>query len=194
MHSLDLDNLTKNELLDLVRTLEHRLEQSEAAMVSTTVDGTGPSWNQAAERLFGYGAAEMVGRSIDPLLPPEMADQEKTPIRPRIMACEQVDSRESVRLQLLSAIVGSTDDAVMSWYADGTLLTWNEGAQAMLGYSAEEILGNSVSVLMPPGDADWQELTRAVAAGEKVLNQGTVRRHRNGTMIQVAVTCSSLRD
>ncbi len=213
------------------------VENSHDAIVSTTVDGRVLSWNQAAERLFGYGAAEMVGRSIDRLLPPEMADQEKASIRPRIMAGEQVDSRETVRLRksgeridvsmsvaplrgaagaivgissitrditekktheqrlrLLSAIVGTTDDAIMSWSADGTLLSWNEGAEAILGYSAEEILGNSVSVLMPPGDADWKELTRAVAAGEKVLNQGTVRRHRNGTMIQVAVTCSPMRD
>ncbi|HTS52114.1 MAG TPA: PAS domain S-box protein, partial [Burkholderiales bacterium] len=189
------------------------------------------------EQLFGYGAAEVVGRSIDPLLPPEMADQEKAAIRPRIMAGEKLDSRESVRLRkggeridvsmsvaplrdaagaivgistitrdvtekkrreqrlrLLSAIVGSSNDAIMSWSAGGTLLTWNEGAEAMLGYSAEEMVGNSVSLLMPPGDADWQELTRAVAAGEKILNQAAVRRHRDGTMIQLAVTCSPVRD
>ena len=74
------------------------VESSHDAILSMTVDGTVLSWNQAAERLFGYAAAEIVGRSLDPLLPPEIAEQEKAWIRPRILAGEHVDSRETVRV------------------------------------------------------------------------------------------------
>ncbi len=98
------------------------------------------------------------------------------------------------RLRLLSAIVGSSDDAIMSWSLDGTLLSWNPGAQAMLGYSAAEIIGKSVSLLMPSTHGDWEQISRRAASGEKVVNQHSVRRHRNGTIISVAMTCSPMRD
>ncbi|MEO8628585.1 MAG: PAS domain S-box protein, partial [Betaproteobacteria bacterium] len=98
------------------------------------------------------------------------------------------------RLGLLSAIVGSSDDAITSWSPDGTLLSWNPGAQAMLGYSAAEVLGKSVSLLMPSTHGDWEQISARAAAGEKVVNQHSVHRHRNGTMISVAMTCSPMRD
>ena len=105
-----------------------------------------------------------------------------------------VAASEALMQQRLASIVDSSHDAILSWSVDGTLTSWNDGAEAMLGYSAEEILGKSVAVLMPPGDSTWEELTRAVAAGEKILHQASVRRHRTGALIQVAVTCSPVRD
>jgi diguanylate cyclase (GGDEF)-like protein/PAS domain S-box-containing protein len=82
----------------------------------------------------------------------------------------------------------------MSWSMAGVLLTWNPGATQMLGFTEGEVLGKSVSLLMPPDNLEWEEITRHVNAGGKVQNQQSVRRHRNGTMIPVAITCSAMRD
>ncbi len=145
----DLDNLTKNELLDLVRRLEHRIEHPEP--------DAGPA------------------------------------IRDRPLALDFA-AAQALMQQRLASIVESSHDAILSWSVAGTLVSWNEGAQAMLGYPAEEILGKSVALIMPPADSDWEQLTRTVAVGEKVVNQASMRRHRNGTIIPVAVTCSPMRD
>ncbi len=351
------EQLTQQRLASIV-------ENSHDAIIATSVDGIVLSWNGAAELLFGYGPAEMIGRSIDPLYPPEIAEQEKAATGPRVLAGEAVDSRETVRLnksaeridvsislaplrdaggaivgvssiirdirahkeaerklaesherlralaalsydwcweqdedlrftyhsaewgpyrdqirrtvlgrtrfempiqwqseqqraehaktlaecrpfkdlnyrvrdpngrdyhltvsgepifdavgafkgyrgiarditdkatqegrlRLLSAIVGSSDDAIMSWSLAGVLLSWNPGATQMLGYLEADILGKSVAVLMPPENTEWEQITRHVAAGGKVQNQQGVRRHRNGTIIPVAITCSAIRD
>ena len=144
----DLQNLSKNELLDLVRTLDDRLEHPG----------------------------------------PETKSLGKHSLQLDIAAAQALMQRR------LAAIVESTHDAVLSWSMDGTVVSWNEGAEAMLGYPAQEILGKSVAMLMSPADGDWEQLTRAVAAGDKILHQASVRRHRNGALIQVAITCSPVRD
>jgi diguanylate cyclase (GGDEF)-like protein/PAS domain S-box-containing protein len=350
------EQLTQQRLASIV-------QNSHDAIIATSVDGIVLSWNRAAEQLFGYDTAEMIGRSIDPLYPREIAAQEKASTRPRVLAGEAVDSRETVRLhkngdridvsislaplrdasgaivgvssitrdirahkeaerklaqsherlralaalsydwcweqdedlrftyhsaefssyresirrsaigrtrfelpiqwqseqqraehaaalaqrkpfkdlkyrvqdasgreyhltvsgepifdtagrfkgyrgigrditeketqeerlRLLSAIVGSSDDAIMSWSVSGTLLSWNPGATQMLGYLEADVLGKSVGMLMPAENSEWEETTRRVAAGGKVQNQQSVRRHRNGTIIPVAVTCSAIR-
>ncbi len=85
------EQLTQQRLASIV-------ENSHDAIIATSVDGVVLSWNRAAELLFGYGLAEMIGRSIDPLYPPEIAAQEKAATDPRVLAGEAVDSRETVRL------------------------------------------------------------------------------------------------
>ena len=72
------------------------VETSQDAILSLTIDGTVLSWNGAAERLFGYSAAEIVGRSIDLLLPPESRERERDLIRGRIHAGQPVESYETV--------------------------------------------------------------------------------------------------
>jgi diguanylate cyclase (GGDEF)-like protein/PAS domain S-box-containing protein len=97
-------------------------------------------------------------------------------------------------VRLLSAIVESTDEAILSWSPAERILSWNPGAEAMFGYTAEEALGKPVSMLLPaPGNQDEETLHARILAGERVNGWETVRRHRNGTVIQVAVTCSPIR-
>src|SRR5262249_29035981 len=74
------------------------VENSHDAIIATGVDDTVLSWNRAAELLFDYSATEMIGHSIDPLYPPEIAEQEKASTWPRVLAGEAVDSRERVRV------------------------------------------------------------------------------------------------
>ena len=361
-----LQDVTKRARDQLIQQrLAAIVETSQDAILSRTIDGTVLSWNRAAEHLFGYSAAEIVGRSIDLLLPPESRDAERDLIRGRIHAGQPVESYETTRLhkdgtrievavsvaplrgpdgriigassiirdvraakaaerelarsherlgalaqlsydwcweqdetlrftyhslewsqyrdltrksvightrfelpvtwqsehqrdahaqdlaqrrafkdlhyrildsvgcehhvtvsgepifdaagefrgyrgigrdvsrqkreesslELYRAIVGSTDEAIFSWSDSGIVLSWNAGAEAMLGYNAEEIVGKPVSILLSPQlGSEMDETSAKALAGEHVLNQETARRHKNGTIIQVSVTCSPIRD
>jgi PAS domain S-box-containing protein len=107
------------------------------------------------------------------------------------------DAADRVRLardqaaagERLAEIVRSSDDAIVSLDADLRIVGWNRGAEAIYGYSAAEILGQSSDVLIP-ADATWQSRglrERAVSDGE-VQCYETQRLHKNGTLIDLAIT------
>ncbi len=95
----------------------------------------------------------------------------------------------------LAAIVDSAQDAVMSQSLDGTILTWNRAAELVYGYKAEEAIGQPVSIIVPPEEAENRaRLLEEVRKGSPVHTVETVRRCKNGTRIDVAVTMSPVRD
>ncbi|HET9530612.1 MAG TPA: PAS domain S-box protein [Blastocatellia bacterium] len=96
---------------------------------------------------------------------------------------------------LLASIVGSSNDAIIGKSMDGTIVTWNEGAQRLYGYSPEEAVGLPVSVLMPPERADdFPEIMERLKKGEKIDHYETVRLSKDGRLINVSVTISPIKD
>lgn len=98
-------------------------------------------------------------------------------------------------LSLLAAIVESSDDAIFSKTLDGIILGWNQGAQRMYGYPAEEIIGQRLSVLVPP--ERMHEITaihERIGRGERVVRQETVRVRRDGSHIPVSVSVSPIKN
>jgi two-component system sensor kinase FixL len=95
----------------------------------------------------------------------------------------------------LAAIVASSDDAIIGKTMDGIVTDWNEAAQEIFGYSAKEMIGKSITVLLPPGleDEERQILAR-ICAGEKLDHFETRRLCKDGTIIDVSVTVSPVRD
>jgi PAS domain S-box-containing protein len=103
--------------------------------------------------------------------------------------------RDSQSLRLLSAIVNSSDDAIVGKTPDGVITSWNPAAERMYGYSAEEMVGQPVTVLSPPGHAgEIKEILDKIGQGERVLHQETVRRRKDGTIFPVSVTVSPVYD
>jgi two-component system cell cycle sensor histidine kinase/response regulator CckA len=95
----------------------------------------------------------------------------------------------------LAAIVDSIDDAVMNVALDGTILSWNPGAERMFGYSADEAIGAPTIGLVPPALRHEQErLLDRVRQGEKVVHHETSRIRRDGRTIPVEVSMSPVRD
>ena len=96
---------------------------------------------------------------------------------------------------LLPAMLNAADDAIFAKALDGTILSWNLGAQEMFGYSAEEIVGRPVSVLFPPGGQnELEEILRAVRGGAHIRQRETVRVHKDGHTVSISLTVSPIGD
>ncbi len=95
----------------------------------------------------------------------------------------------------LAAIVDSADDAILSTALDGTVLTWNRGAERLYGYAAGEIVGKSITLTFPPEPkGDIESRLARVAAGERILNLATDRIHRDGHPLRVSVSLAPIQD
>ena len=95
----------------------------------------------------------------------------------------------------LATIVQSSDDAIYSQSLDATILSWNPGAERMYGYSAEEILGRDVSILMSPDAVDEpHRLLERIGRAELLEHYETTGRRKDGRLLHVSVSISPLKD
>jgi PAS domain S-box-containing protein len=95
----------------------------------------------------------------------------------------------------LAAIVESSDDAILAKSLDGTITSWNVGAERLLGYTAEEAIGRSICFLLPPERHDEEDQIMArLQAGERVEHFETARLTKDGRRLSVSVTSSPLKD
>ncbi len=102
--------------------------------------------------------------------------------------------RSEEAVSRLAAVVESSDDAIVSKTLDGVIRTWNRGAEVMFGYSAEEIVGRPVRVLIPPDRSDEElRILERLRRGERIERYETVRRRKDGTLLDVELTVSPVR-
>jgi PAS domain S-box-containing protein len=95
----------------------------------------------------------------------------------------------------LAAIVESSDDAIIGKSLHGTITSWNAGAKRLYGYDAAEIVGKSMSVLVPDDRADEVEQSiKRIHRGERLEHFETVRIRKDGSRIEVSVSYSPIRD
>jgi PAS domain S-box-containing protein len=223
-----LDGGRASETASILSTI---VDTCNDAIVSKDLDGVIKTWNNAAERIFGYTAKEAVGQSITILIPPDRLDEEPQ-ILEKLRRGEMVDHFETVRVrkdgthlnisvtispirneegqivgaskvarditerkkisalrERLAAIVESSDDAITSTGLDGTILSWNVGAERLFGYSASEVLGRHVSVLTPNDCVDEiPAILNRVSNGETIDHYETKRLRKNGTILTISLT------
>jgi PAS domain S-box-containing protein len=95
----------------------------------------------------------------------------------------------------LAAIVEASDDAILSKNLDGVIQTWNRGASNIFGYTAEEVVGKPVTILMPPERYDEEPgILSRLRRGEQIERYETVRRRKDGSLIDISLTVSPIRD
>jgi PAS domain S-box-containing protein len=115
-----------------------------------------------------------------------------------VLGC-QLDLTERNRAEedraRLAAIVQSSEDAIIGKTLSGIVTNWNEGARRLLGYTAEEMVGQPLSRIIPMDRLD-EELTilARLGRGERVEHIETVRRHKDGSLVDVSVSISPIRD
>ena len=101
---------------------------------------------------------------------------------------------DGVREAHFTAIVDASFDAIVSKSLDGTVRSWNASAQRIFGWAAEEIVGASIRTLVPDDrQHEEDELLARIAVGERIPKFETVRRHKDGKAVPVAVTVSPIR-
>jgi len=97
--------------------------------------------------------------------------------------------------QLLAAIVESSDDAILTKDLNGVITSWNQGAHRLFGYTSEEVIGKPVTLLIPPDRIDEEPAILAcIRRGERVDHYETVRRHKDGSLIDISLTISPVKD
>jgi PAS domain S-box-containing protein len=106
---------------------------------------------------------------------------------------EQKRGEEAARR--LAAIVESSGDAIMSKDLTGVLTSWNHGAELLLGYKAEEVVGQPGAILMPEDRVDEEPaILERIRQGHSVDHYETIRRHKDGSLIEISLTVSPIKN
>jgi len=99
--------------------------------------------------------------------------------------------REALRL---AAIVSSSDDAIISKDLNGIIQTWNRGAERIFGFTPEEVIGKSITIIIPDERlAEETEVLSRIRAGLSVDHFETVRRRKDGGLVDISLTVSPVR-
>jgi PAS domain S-box-containing protein len=102
---------------------------------------------------------------------------------------------QELAAQRLAAIVEWSDDAILSTDLNGIITSWNRGAERLFGYTEEETLGKPVTILMPPKRQNEEPAILArIRRGERVDHYETVRQRKDGSLIDVSLTVSPIKD
>lgn len=95
----------------------------------------------------------------------------------------------------LMALIESSDDAIVAKDLDGIIQNWNGGAERLFGYSAQEVLGRSITLLIPPDRLEEEiSILDRIRRGERVDHYETVRRRKDGTLVHVSLSVSPIID
>lgn len=97
--------------------------------------------------------------------------------------------------ELLSSIVESSDDAIVSKDLDSTINSWNKGAERLFGYTAEEAIGQPITLIIPEERLNEEEMIlNRLRTGKKIEHFETVRRRKDGSLVDISVTISPIID
>ncbi len=111
------------------------------------------------------------------------------------MRAESARRAAAFAAQRLVAIVESSHDAIVSKDLDGAIRTWNQGAERLFGYKAEEVVGLPITIVIPPDRLSEEPAILArIRRGEPVDHFETVRRRKDGSLVDISLTISPVRD
>jgi PAS domain S-box-containing protein len=97
--------------------------------------------------------------------------------------------------RLLAAVVESSHDAIVSKDLDGIITSWNKGAERLFGYAAEEAVGQNITLIIPPDRRNEERaIVERLTRGERVDHFETVRMRKDGSLLDVALTISPMKD
>jgi len=213
------------------------VQSSDDAIIGKTLGGIITSWNNAAEKLFGYTEDEIIGQSIMTLIPKDR-EGEESEIISKLKKGEKIDHFETKRINKegklldisltispirdsngtvigaskiardissrkqsealnsrLAAIVQSSDDVIIGKTLDGIVTSWNNAAEKLFGYTEEEMIGQSITKIIPKERINEEyEILGQLREGKKVEHFETKRMAKDGKLIDISLTSSPIRD
>ena len=117
-------------------------------------------------------------------------------LRARVSELEAVSAkwqRAEERATYLTALIASASDAIISKTITGIVRTWNQGAAQLYGYSAPEMIGRDMTVLLPPDRSEEETvILERLARGERVNHFDTARRRKDGVLVHVSLSLSPI--
>ena len=128
---------------------------------------------------------------------PYRVNDGRTAIDGVVLTLTEISALDKARSKLaqMSAIVESSEDAIVGKALDGTITSWNRGAERLYGYSAEEAIGRNVRMLSHPGETlDLERYLETIRRGEQVEHVHSVRVRKDGTALDVSLTISAIVD
>ncbi len=134
------------------------------------------------------------------LLDPSEAQNVKAGEALRQTLAELEDTKAALRQsrqqsRWYAAIVQSSDDAIVSKNLDGIITSWNKGAERIFGYLADEVIGEPITILIPPERHQEENLILGhIRHGERVDHYETIRRRKDGSLLDISLTVSPVRD
>lgn len=95
----------------------------------------------------------------------------------------------------LAAIIESAEDGIVSKTLDGIINSWNKGAERIFGYTADEVIGKPITILIPPEKHNEEpEILRKIRKGERIEHYESVRVRKDGSLISISLTISPIKD
>ena len=99
------------------------------------------------------------------------------------------------RLRYLASIVESSDDAIVSKNLDGIVTSWNTGAERVFGYTAEEAIGQPITIVIPEDrQNEERDILNRIRRGERIDHFETIRRRKHGSLIVISLTVSPVKN
>ena len=107
----------------------------------------------------------------------------------------RANSKRRHEKYFLASIVDSSDDAIFAKDLNGIILNWNQGAERLYGYTQEEIIGKPVSILaLPDREGEISEILERLKRGDRVEHFETVRKRKDGSLVNISLTVSPIQD
>src|SRR5262249_39172828 len=111
------------------------------------------------------------------------------------LAMSRIRKEQVIASHRLAAIVESADDAIISKDLNGIVTSWNRAAEEMFGYRAGEMIGRSISAIVPPElEEEESRILETIARGDRIEHFETVRVAKNGRRMEVSLTISPMKD
>jgi PAS domain S-box-containing protein len=184
--------------VEATKIIRREVPESKVIIVSQN-DLTVVSSQIAEIDPIGYVNKADLARDLLPAVESLIADRsgEKTELRAATGARGDVSERTLARRagDLLAAIVDSSDDAIVSKTLDGVITSWNKSAEQMFGYTREEAVGQHITLIIPEDRRDEEvKIVERLRRGERVDHFETVRLRKNGTLLDLSLTISPVKD
>ena len=124
-----------------------------------------------------------------------MSSQQKRISEPKMeLSGASLGGRPDLAAYFLASIVETSDDAIYSTDLHGIITSWNKGAERLLGFTANEVIGKSVTTLLPPDRRDEEPaIIERIKRGERIDHYETVRQRKDGTLAEISLTVSAIR-
>ena len=183
-------SMPRFESMDALKLLKEKQPDVPFIVVSGAI-GEDAAVNAMKAGASDYVAKGKLGRLI-PSIERELRESEAR--REQRRTAEALKQAQAV-LAYLAAIVEFCDDAIIGMTLDGTILTWNSGATRIYGYSLDEVKGRPASILIPTGQPEeLAPIYDKIQRGERIDRYETVRVRKDGTIIDVSLRLSPIKN